>query len=114
MGPTAEMIPLDALPADVLDLIRRYYLASRRADQKHHASARLQACLRRHLTQRCEDPAHAGFVTYFLHSPRRVPCYAATHAHPRRITCEASRGEYFMRVLSSRAGGGALAMRRWR
>ena len=38
-----------------------------RADEEHHASARLQACLRRHLTQRCEDPcedpAHAGFVT---------------------------------------------------
>ena len=95
MGPTAEMIPLDALPADVLDLIRRYYLASLCSDQKHHASALLQARLRRHLTQRCEEPAHAGFVTY---SPRRVPCYAATHAHPGRITCGASRSEYFLRV----------------
>ena len=38
-----------------------------RADEEHHASALLQARLRRHLTQRCEDPcedpAHAGFVT---------------------------------------------------
>ena len=68
MGPTADMIPLDALPADVLELIRRYYTASRRAANEHLASAVLQACLRRHLTQRCEDPAHAGFVTY---SPRR-------------------------------------------
>ena len=68
------MIPLDALPADVLELVRTYYLASRRADEEHHASAVLQACLRRHLTQRCEDPAHAGFVTY---TPRRVPCYFA-------------------------------------
>ena len=93
------MIPLHALPADVLDLIRRYYLASRRADNEHLASAVLQACLRRHLTQRCEDPckdpAHAGFVTY---SPRRVPCYADTHAHPGRITCGSSRREYFVRV----------------
>ena len=104
------MIPLDALPADVLELIRRYYTASRRADEKHLASAVLQARLRRHLTQRCEDPAHAGFVTY---SPRRVPCYFTTHAHPRRLACGASRSEYFMRVLSSRAGGEALAMRRW-
>ena len=99
------MIPLNELPADVLELIRGYYLASRRADEKRdnerNASAVLQACLRRHLTQRCEDacadPTHAGFVTY---SPRRVPCYAATHAHPQRITCRASRGEYFLRSLA--------------
>ena len=85
------MIPLDALPADVLDLIRRYYLASRRADQKHHASARLQACLRRHLTQRCEDPckdpAHAGFVTYSC-----TPCLAerclAERCLPQRCLAE--------------------------
>ena len=95
MGPTAEMIPLDALPADVLDLIRRYYLASLCSDQKHLASAHLQARLRRHLAQRCEEPAHAGFVTY---SSRRVPCYADTHAHPGRITCGSSRREYFVRV----------------
>jgi hypothetical protein len=92
------MIPLDALPADVLELIAGYYLASRRADEEHLASAVLQACLRRHLTQRCEEPAHAGFVTY---SPRRVPCYAATHAHPRRLACGASRREYFVRVLEA-------------
>ena len=95
------MIPLDALPADVLELVRTYYLASRRADEKHHASAVLQACLRRHLMQRCEDPAHAGFVTY---SPRKVPCYAATHAHPGRITCRASRSEYFVRVWEAKRG----------
>ena len=89
------MIPLDALPADVLEIIMRYYLASRRADEKHHASAVLQAGLRRHLTQRCDDPAHAGFTTY---SPRRLPCYFLTHAHPGRITCRASRGEYFARA----------------
>ena len=82
-----------------------YYLASRRADDErnaeHHASAVLQACLRRHLTQRCEDacadPAHAGFVTY---ARSKVPCYAATHAHPRRLECRASRGEYFLRALT--------------
>ena len=96
------MIPLDALPADVLELVRTYYLASRRADEEHHASAVLQACLRRHLTQRCEDPAHAGFVTYFLHSPRRVPCYFTTHAHPRRLACGASRSEYFLRVREAK------------
>ena len=76
------MIPLNELPDDVLELIRGYYLASRRADEKRdnerNASALLQACLRRHLTQRCDDPAHAGFVTY---TPRRVPCYFAL---PRR------------------------------
>ena len=92
------MIPLDALPADVLELIAGYYLASRRADEEHLASAVLQACLGSHLTQRCEEPAHAGFVTY---SPRRVPCYAATHAHPRRLACGASRREYFVRVLEA-------------
>ena len=91
------MIPLNELPDDVLELIRRYYLASRSADEKRNASARLQACLRRHLTQRCDDPAHAGFVTY---TPRRVPCYAATHAHPQRLECRASRGEYFLRALT--------------
>ena len=95
------MIPLDALPDDVLDLVRKYYTASRRADDKRNASARLQACLRRHLTQRCEDacddPTHAGFVTY---SPRKVPCYAARHAHPQRLECRASRGEYFLRALT--------------
>ena len=95
------MILLNELPADVLELIRRYYLASCRADDKRNASAHLQACLRRHLTQRCEDPAHAGFVTYF---PHRVPCYAATHAHPQRITCRASRQEYFLRAFT-RIGG---------
>ena len=99
------MIPLNELPADVLQLIRGYYLASRRADEKRKASAVLQACLRRHLTQRCEDacddPAHAGFVTY---TPRKVPCYAATHAHPQRITCRASRQEYFLRAFT-RIGG---------
>ena len=62
------MIPLNELPADVLELIRSYYIASRLADDECNASAVLQACLRRHLTQRCEDacadPAHAGFVTY--------------------------------------------------
>ena len=62
------MIPLNELPTDVLELIRRYYLASCRADDKRNASAVLQACLRRHLTQRCDDPAHAGFVTY---TPRK-------------------------------------------
>ena len=95
------MIPLNELPDDVLELIRRYYLASCRADEKRNASAVLQACLRRHLTQRCDDPTHAGFVTY---SPRKeekkVPCYAATHAHPQRLECRASRGEYFLRSLA--------------
>ena len=95
------MIPLNELPDDVLELIRGYYLASRRADEKRdnerNASAVLQACLRRHLTQRCDDPAHAGFVTY---SPRKVPCYAATHAHPQRLACRAGRGEYFLRALT--------------
>ena len=79
-----------------------YYLASRRADDErnaeHHASAVLQACLRRHLTQRCEDPTHAGFVTY---TPRKVPCYAATHAHPQRLACRAGRREYFLRAFTS-------------
>ena len=82
----------------MLELVRTYYLASRRADERNaerNGSTHLQACLRRHLTQRCEEPAHAGFVTY---SPRRVPCYAATHAHPGRITCGASRREYFVRM----------------
>ena len=77
--------------------------AERNAER--NASAVLQACLRRHLTQRCEvpcdDPTHAGFVTY---SPRKeekkVPCYFATHAHPQRITCRASRQEYFLRSLA--------------
>ena len=103
------MIPLNELPADVLELIRRYYLASRRADEKRNASAHLQACLRRHLTQRCEvpceDPAHAGFVTY---ARSKVPCYAATHAHPQRLACRAGRGEYFLRAFDSaftRIGG---------
>ena len=99
------MIPLNELPDEVLELIRRYYLASCRADEKRNASAHLQACLRRHLTQRCDDPAHAGFVTY---SPRRVPCYAATHAHPQRLACRAGRGEYFLRAFDSaftRIGG---------
>ena len=98
------MIPLNELPDDVLELIRRFrrhYTASRRADEKRdnerNASAVLQACLRRHLTQRCEDPTHAGFVTY---TPRKVPCYAATHAHPQRITCRASREEYFLRAFT--------------
>ena len=91
------MTSLNELPADVLELIRRYYLASRRADNERNASAVLQACLRRHLTQRCDDPAHAGFVTY---SPRKVPCYAATHAHPQRLECRASRQEYFLRSLA--------------
>ena len=101
------MIPLDQLPADVLELIAGYYLASRRADDEHHASAVLQARLRRHLTQRCEDPAHAGFTTY---SPRRVPCYFATHAHPGRLACGASRKEYFARICETFAGSrGAVA-----
>ena len=95
------MIPLNELPDEVLELIMAYYLASRRADEKRNASAHLQACLRRHLTQRCEDacadPAHAGFVTY---ARSKVPCYAATHAHPRRLECRASRGEYFLRALT--------------
>ena len=73
----------------MLELIRGYYLASCRADEKRdnerNASAVLQACLRRHLTQRCEDacadPAHAGFVTY---SPRKVPCsFALLRRHAR-------------------------------
>ena len=99
------MIPLNELPADVLELIRRYYLASRRADKKRNASAHLQACLRRHLTQRCDDPAHAGYVTY---ARGKVPCYFATHAHPQRLECRASRGEYFLRAFDSaftRIGG---------
>ena len=69
-----------------------------------HAVHYFQVCLRRHLTQRCEDacadPAHAGFVTY---TPRKVPCYFATHAHPQRITCLASRGEYFLRAFTKMA-----------
>ena len=93
------MIPLNALPEDVLELIRRYYLASRRADEErhaeHHARTYLQARLRRHLTQRCDDPAHAGFVTY---AREKVPCYFATHAHPQRLECRASRREYFARI----------------
>ena len=95
------MIPLNELPTDVLELIRGYYLVSRRADEKRdnerNASAVLQACLRRHLTQRCDDPAHAGFVTY---TRSKVPCYAATHAHPQRLECRASRQEYFLRSLA--------------
>ena len=94
------MIPLNELPDDVLELIRRYYLASCRPDDKRNASAVLQACLRRHLTQRCDDPAHAGYVTY---TPRLVPCYAATHAHPQRLACRAGRGEYFLRAFTKMA-----------
>ena len=87
------MIPLDALPDDVLDLVRKHYTTSRRTS----ASADLQACLRRHLTQRCDDPTHAGFVTY---AREKVPCYFATHAHPQRLECRASRQEYFLRSLA--------------
>ena len=97
-GIVSGMISLDQLPADVLELIAGYYLASRRADDEHHASAVLQARLRRHLTQRCEDPAHAGYTNS---SSRRVPCYAATHAHPRRVVCGASRKVYFVRICES-------------
>ena len=97
---------LDALPDEVLELIMAYYLASRRADEKRNASAHLQACLRRHLTQRCEvpceDPTHAGFVTY---TRSKMPCYAATHAHPQRITCRASRQEYFLRAFTNYSPG---------
>ena len=89
------MIPLNELPDDVLELIRSYYIASRRADDECNASAVLQACLRRHLTQRCDDPAHAGFMTY---AREKVPCYFATHAHPQRLECRASRREYFARI----------------
>ena len=46
------MIPLNELPADVVELIAKYYKASRRADDERQASAVLQARLRRHLTQR--------------------------------------------------------------
>ena len=88
------MIPLNELPDDVLELIMAYC----RADDERNASAVLQACLRRHLTQRCEDPTHAGFVTY---ARGKVPCYAATHAHPQRITCRARREEYFLRIYQS-------------
>ena len=40
---------------------------------------------------------HAGFVTF---TPRKVPCYAATHAHPQRIACRASRRKYFLRAFT--------------
>ena len=93
------MIPLDALPDDVLDLVRKDYTTSRRTSD----SADLQACLRRHLTQRCDDPAHAGYVTY---ARGKVPCYFATHAHPQRLECRASRKEYFARIHQSCASCG--------
>jgi hypothetical protein len=55
-----------------------FFVALPDALQMSGRCAVLQACLRRHLTQRCEDacadPAHAGFVTY---TPRKVPCYLA-------------------------------------
>ena len=89
------MILLDAIPLDVLELTAACYTARCSADAEHHASAALHARLCRHLTQRCDDPTHAGFTTY---SPRRLPCYFLTHAHPGRITCRANRSEYFARV----------------
>ena len=46
------MIPLNELPADVLELIAKLYTASCRADAERAASPVLHVRLRRHLTQR--------------------------------------------------------------
>jgi len=95
------MIPLNELPADVVELIAKYYKASRRADDERQASAVLQARLRRHLTQRCDDPAHTGYTNS---SPHPRLCYVATHAHPRRLHCRASLGQYFARIWAGFGG----------
>lgn len=109
MTPLAKF-PLDKLPMDILHIIADIYRRERAAD----AASALQAVLRRHLTQRCEDPAHQGRVTY---ARRPVPCFEATHAHPGRVVCTHNLQGYLEQVqtrlsgtamVQTRGGGAAL------
>ena len=96
------MIPLDELPPEILQLIADAYRTllkleheSLNQSQRTDAASTLQAALHRHRTQRCEDPQHAGYVTY---TPRRIPCYEATFAHKPRVVCRHSRAEHWAQV----------------
>ena len=72
-----------------------YYTTSHRADDEFHdkLSTALRGCVRRPRARRLCD-------LFAAQRRKEVPCYAATHAHPQRITCRASRGEYFLRALT--------------
>ena len=110
MTPRAKF-PLDELPTDILHTIADIYRREKAAD----AASALQAALRRHRIQRCEDPAHQGRVTY---ARRPVPCFEAAHAHPGRVVCTRNRQGYLEQartrlsgtaMVQTRGGGAALS-----
>ena len=86
-----------------------------RREKAADAASALQAALRRHRIQRCEDPAHQGRVTY---ARRPVPCFEAAHAHPGRVVCTRNRQGYLEQartrlsgtaMVQTRGGGAALS-----
>ena len=66
--------------------------------QHHHATATLQAALKRHVVTRCDDPRH----TARTNTPGEAPvlCYQYCHKHPRNVKCWATRTEYFNRIMA--------------
>ena len=66
--------------------------------QHHHATATLQATLKRHVVTRCEDPRH----TSRTNTPGEAPvlCYQYCHKHPRGVKCWGTRAEYFDRIMA--------------
>ena len=87
-------LPLNELPPELLEKIRRYY----RQFQRRDATSTLQAALRRHLVMRCDLPRH----TARTNTPGEAPvlCYRFCHKHPRGVKCWATRKEYFEHIIA--------------
>ena len=66
--------------------------------EQGEAASALQTALKRHVVNRCEDPRHTARTNTPGEGP--VLCYQSCHDKPKRVSCRATRTEYFDRIIA--------------